>query len=130
PWGGPIDCKEPHRWIWGGPPAGVPTPTGTAPKPAKDLAFAPRNEKLAAFVRSEIPELGVKGEGQKVSPVLPNSKAASTTPTSATSVPSGPGEKSTKRGCLGCATTAANADVEGALAMFGLVALVGRRRRR
>jgi hypothetical protein len=59
PWTGPIDCPNPRRGIWGGPPGGgMPRP-----QPAMDLAFAPRGEvKLAAaVVPTDLPEIGLKG---------------------------------------------------------------------
>ena len=42
PWKGPIKCKNPVRNRWGGPPGG-----GSAVKPAKELAFAPRGKLKA-----------------------------------------------------------------------------------
>jgi hypothetical protein len=72
PWGGAVTCKEPKRGKWGRPPAGVLASEGAGtPKAAKDLAFAPRDAKLATFVRSAIPELAVTPEGAPVSPAMP-----------------------------------------------------------
>ena len=61
-WTGPIACENPRRGVWGGPPAGV---SGSShPKPALDLAFAPRGKApLASFVKRDIPELGVTAAG-------------------------------------------------------------------
>ncbi len=60
PWKGPIECQNPRRGIWGGPPAGERT-TGT--KAARDLAFAPRGSvQLAALVKHDVPEIGLKAQ--------------------------------------------------------------------
>jgi len=111
-WGGPIECKEPRRGVWGGPPgAGY---GFQPPKAATSAAFAPRDMALPTFVRSEIPELGVKGEGAAPSPAMPAVKNA-VGPTSTASGPSaadplGDGgadgglDTGGKRGgCMGCA---------------------------
>jgi uncharacterized protein (TIGR03382 family) len=46
------------RGRWGGPPAGQ---AAEKPRPALDLAFAPRGKtQLASMVKQEIPEIGVK----------------------------------------------------------------------
>ena len=59
PWTGPIACANPRRGIWGGPPSGGKPPTS----PGLGLAFAPRGQvQLAsAIVRTDVPELGLKG---------------------------------------------------------------------
>jgi hypothetical protein len=55
-WTGPIECENPLRGRWGGPPEGG-SPQTTA---ATDLAFAPRGElQLEAVVRRPVPELGI-----------------------------------------------------------------------
>jgi len=60
PWKGPIDCPNPIRGRWGGPPSDQPHNQTTV---AKDLAFAPREGvKLASFVRHDVPEIHLKGE--------------------------------------------------------------------
>jgi hypothetical protein len=60
PWIGPMDCKEPRRGNWGGPWHDL----GLAHKPptaAEKVAFVPRGGvTLASFVRTDVPELGVK----------------------------------------------------------------------
>ena len=62
-WTGPIECSQPVRGVWGGPPSG----TGTSqPRPALDLAFVPRGQtELASIVRQDIPEIGVTAERSK-----------------------------------------------------------------
>ncbi len=55
-WEGPIECDDPIRGRWGGPPEGQ----SRGPEPATDLAFAPRGQlQLPQVVTSPIPELGV-----------------------------------------------------------------------
>jgi hypothetical protein len=57
PWTGPIECKDPKRGIWGGPPG---KPRATDAQPAQNLAFAPRGKvQLAAFIKEDAPELDV-----------------------------------------------------------------------
>jgi hypothetical protein len=49
PWTGAVECANPRRGVWGGPPSGV--QGNTRPKAAQDLAFAPRGGvKLASFL--------------------------------------------------------------------------------
>jgi hypothetical protein len=58
PWTGPIACAAPRRGVWGGPPSAK--ERETRPKPATNLAFAPREGvKLASFLQQEVPELGI-----------------------------------------------------------------------
>jgi hypothetical protein len=139
-WGGPITCKEPRRGVWGGPPgAGY---GFQPPKPATNTAFAPRDVALPSFVRSEIPELGVKGEGAAPAPAMPAPKNAMTaTPTAgATSDPlrdpapdGGDGASAKKAGCSGC-VIAEKQPRNGLLALaattLGLASMFVRRRRR
>ena len=132
PWGGPITCKEPKRGQWGGPPASAYVPD-SSPKPAKGLAFVPRDVPLASFLRSEIPELNAKAEGAKVSAVLPPGLDASapspmaSTTTPAPSSSAAPATAPRREGC-GCDTTPA--PVGGGLAaLVGLAGLALRRRR-
>ncbi|GAB4567768.1 MAG: hypothetical protein Tsb0020_20580 [Haliangiales bacterium] len=53
-WTGAVDCENPRRGIWGGPPGGGQPPT----KPALELATAPRGKaRLASFVNGSVPGL-------------------------------------------------------------------------
>jgi hypothetical protein len=58
PWTGPIDCEDPARGIWGGPPGeGEPAPKTKA---ATDLAAASRGQvSLASATLSPVRELGL-----------------------------------------------------------------------
>jgi MYXO-CTERM domain-containing protein len=59
-WTGKIACKNPQRGIWGGPTNQNQIAHGK-PKPAQNLAFAPRGKmKLPRVVKQRIPELGIK----------------------------------------------------------------------
>lgn len=62
PWTGPIECKNPRRGVWGGPPPGVRADGNI--KAALDLAFAPRGKTdLAGLLRQDVPELKLKAVG-------------------------------------------------------------------
>jgi hypothetical protein len=56
-WTGKVACDNPRRGIWGGPPGGsMPTP-----RPALNLAFAPRGQvQLAKSIKQDVPEIGLK----------------------------------------------------------------------
>lgn len=107
PWTGPITCNQPRRGVWGGPPDG--TPGAGDPKPALNVAHAPRGQMdLATVFRERVPELGI-------------------TP------PMEPGE-AVKPGARGCGSCGVPGDQASSLppALAALLALVGlgRRRRR
>jgi hypothetical protein len=58
PWKGPINCANPRRGVWGGPPSGE---EGGGLKVAKDVAFAPRGTlQLATVVTHDVPEISLK----------------------------------------------------------------------
>jgi len=90
PWTGPIDCPNPRRGIWGGPPGGG----RPSMRPALDLAFAPRGDvQLAsAVVPTDLPEIGLKGG---VLDVIAKPPAPAPTPETVPGAPHG------ARGC-GC----------------------------
>ncbi len=63
-WKGKIECEEPQRGIWGGPPGGGGKPPV---KPATGLAFAARGSlSLTQMVPEGIPELGMVAQGKSV----------------------------------------------------------------
>ncbi len=70
-WEGPIECENPVRGRWGGPPGGVQNP---GIRPAQDLAFATRGElELPAVVRTDIPELSIDAAvPEEEAEVVPN----------------------------------------------------------
>ncbi|HJL20050.1 MAG TPA: DUF2330 domain-containing protein, partial [Sandaracinaceae bacterium LLY-WYZ-13_1] len=59
-WDGPVECDDPVRGRWGGPPSGG----EPAPQPATDLAFVERNRTLGSYLEEDVPELGVSGAPQ------------------------------------------------------------------
>jgi hypothetical protein len=56
-WTGPVACQNPRRGIWGGPPnGGMPSP-----RPALNLAFAPRGQiQLGKTIKQDVPEIGLR----------------------------------------------------------------------
>jgi MYXO-CTERM domain-containing protein len=120
PWTGPIRCNDPKRGRWGGPPRELLAKgESSAPKPALNLAAAPRGQaQLASLVAADVQELGLKAGGVSVEP--PPAPGSATPPAAG----SGEGTSKKKTGC-GCQTSG-HGDV---LALVGL-ALVGLRRRR
>jgi MYXO-CTERM domain-containing protein len=122
-WTSAIDCKDPIRNRWGGPPANTQYQGPTA---GKDLAFAPRgNVQLASLVEQDIPEVDVKADRS----AAPTKVGAGTgTGSGSQSADRGSADKPAKKkksGC-GCATSEpASAGLLG-LALFGLL----RRRKR
>jgi hypothetical protein len=56
-WTGKIACQSPQRGIWGGPPDGG----APQPRPALNLAFAPRGQvQLATTIKQDVPEIGLR----------------------------------------------------------------------
>jgi hypothetical protein len=88
-WTGAIDCKNPVRGRWGGPPAGT---QQIATKAATDLAFVARDKTvLANVVAQDVPEIGL---------IAGKPAAAPTEGTPLPAVPSPPKSKSEKsKGC-------------------------------
>jgi hypothetical protein len=88
-WAGPIECKEPHRGVWGGKPGTNPYDK-PPPMAAQKLGLVPHvKTELASFVKQDIPEIG-----------FTNGEAATAPATSAA-----PTAGEAKKGCLGCAVT-------------------------
>jgi hypothetical protein len=119
PWTGKIECDNPVRGRWGGPPGDYKGPTGT--RPATDLAFAPRGKiELAKVVREDIPEIGLISRAP--APVAIEAK-------SATAGGGATAEKKKKGGGCGCEISRERPG--GARALLGLafaMAVVLRRR--
>jgi MYXO-CTERM domain-containing protein len=115
-WTGPIECANPVRGRWGGPPAGEPY---REPVAARDLAFAPRGQvQLPQLVAEDVPEIDVKAAG-----VAPAGTGAG----GAKKPYDKSGPETEKKGC-GCASSDGNA--AGTAALSALVALLMIRRRR
>ncbi len=120
-WTGPIECENPRRGIWGGPPPDV--KRETSPRAAMDLAFAPRGTlKLAKVVKQDVPEIGVT-MGAAAAPVATTSTADDTAAKT-------PPKKDAKSGC-GCAAggSAGGGTWMLALAGFAIGFAFSRRRR-
>jgi hypothetical protein len=144
PWVGPIACKEPRRGVWGGPwydPSNPYGQRGEKPIAAEKVAFVPRGGvELASFVRTDVPELGVKA-GKGPAPELPSVEetTAGATAPAAPSTPAAPTTPSTPRGgCASCATASPARDASSpweragdvlVAAMASLVVIARRRRR-
>jgi len=63
-WSKKVTCDQPQRGMWGGPPDD--RPENFRPKPARDLALAPRGQvKLGEVVKTAVPLLGLPGLGRK-----------------------------------------------------------------
>ncbi len=124
-WTGPIACQSPKRGKWGGPPAGATADDGR-PKPALNLAFAPRGAQLGTFLAAPVPELDVKPTAAGAAPAAGAMDGGSDGATPPATPPTG------SRGCGGCAAApndGAGALVLGASALGVLLAMRRRRRR-
>ncbi len=114
-WEGPIECENPVRGRWGGPPGGVQNP---GVRPAQDLAFAARGAlELPAVVRSAIPELSIDAATPEPAAEAGEGQAASAATTTS---------ESSDDGCGGCATSGNPAPA--ALLLVGLALVIRRRR--
>jgi hypothetical protein len=130
PWTGPIACSNPVRGVWGGPPGGG----GDAPppRPAQDLAFAPRGGvQLASLVRQDVPEIHLKADLPLILPAPPPPAQGVDTPQPAPL----PDEKTPRAqetgGCGACAATRDPGLARGAaLALAALAAALAARARR
>jgi len=114
-WTGRIDCKNPQRGRWGGPPRNSHRRNPGA-KAALDLAFAKRGAKLTRFVRTDVPALGIKAAG---APAV----AAPVKTTTAK-----PKTKSKKK--KGCSVTGSGNGTTSTLLLLGAAVLLARRSRR
>jgi len=124
-WDGPIQCDDPQRGVWGGPPD---QGGGDGPPPAvaRDLAFVERGASLAELVTEGAAErieadLGPLPAGP-IEPPQPEPK---------------PGPNVSSSGGQGCAHCSIDGDEPGGLAALGLITLAAlgglgltRRRRR
>ena len=127
-WEGPIECDEPMRGQWGGPPDGrQPEPQAAASRLTRTGGGpAPSPGQLGVLVEQDIPEIGVV-RGQ----VVPDEPGAGGN----TVVDRGPSQSPPSAaegeggGCAGCTVTDASAGRGGALlAALVRVALLRRRR--
>ncbi|MBO6938599.1 MAG: DUF2330 domain-containing protein [Deltaproteobacteria bacterium] len=113
-WEGPIECENPVRGRWGGPPGGVQNP---GIRPAQDLAFATRGAlELPTVVRTDIPELSIDA-------AVPEEEEADERPAS---TPTIVGEVEEESGCGSCAVNGSPAPA--ALLLLGLALMMRRKR--
>jgi hypothetical protein len=138
PWEGPIECENPIRGRWGGPPGGG-RPTGGAPptRAAEDVAFAPRGEmELAANLRTDAPEIDVEAGLESVAELLSGPSTAEAQPRGeADDTPEADREAEADdapraSGCGACAVGRGRSSALAWLAALPLVALALRRWRR
>jgi MYXO-CTERM domain-containing protein len=120
-WTGPIECENPVRGRWGGPPRGM-RRHRSRPTPAVNLAFAPRGKlKLASMVRQSVPEIGL------AAPAKPAPDKTSGAGSGSAKDSKGADKKSKKKGC-GCQSDSRGG--AGALVlMLGAILFAVRRRR-
>ena len=120
-WTGAINCANPTRGIWGGPPAGS-QQIAQGPAAATNLAFVPRGKtQLAQIVRQDVPEIGLKADSSAAAPSPGDSKQA----------PAGEAGKEGAKKEKGCGC-GAGGGAGGALSLAALALLIGlvwRRRR-
>lgn len=137
PWKGPIDCPNPVRGRWGGPPSDQPRNQTTV---AKDLAFAPREGvKLASFVRHDVPEIHLQGAPLTLARVThpgmaPESEKKPTTvaPVPSASAHGDPAEPAKSSGCGACVIGEKNTESNMPMGIFvglGMALAFARRRR-
>ena len=113
-WTGAVECKDPIRGRWGGPPAGL--KRDASPRAAMDLAFAPRGTvELPKLVKQDIPEIGLVHTAV-AAPTVASKKAAG-----------GEQKQQAKQGKGGCGCRAGG-DAPGG-AVLALLVLVALRRR-
>jgi hypothetical protein len=127
PWKGKIECTEPRRGIWGGPPPGE-NAAEAKPKAATDLAFVPRvgSVQLASFVApGSASELGLTA-----APQAGDDPTKKPTPAADAGAPV-PNETS-KGGCKSCMmqSSSSRGSVPLTASAFAAGVLVLRRRRR
>jgi len=119
PWDGTIECENPMRGVWGGPP-GTDYYASLGPiQSATDTAFAPRGAlELSGYLSEEVPALS-------------DASGASELPSGPVALP--PIRSSSRGGCASCTTSGASSDAP--LWLFVVLGVGGlrftlRRRRR
>jgi hypothetical protein len=138
PWAGKIDCANPVRGRWGGPPDREAMPT--APVGARDLAFARRGAiELTRMVKEDVPEIGLMmaasgaAHAAVIADELPAPAAEVERPVAAAEEPGArPEAASATPAAGGCACQASElrGDVGGGLLSLGSLGLLGWCRRR
>ncbi len=126
PWKGPIECDNPIRGRWGGPPAGE--SGSTQPRAASNLGFAPpKKAKLTTFLTKDLTELGVSAPARVDVPSTPTPKPK-TRAAPASSAGGVPQER--RAGCGACHIESMSGRSGAFAALFAALAALGIRRRR
>ena len=122
-WEGKIECENPQRGVWGGPPNG-----GQKTRAASDIAFAPRGkfELPEAFAQEKIP--GLKLEGSKPEPRKTAAKAEGDKPSTKAEQKTAEKKQKKKSNCASAGTPDVPASPL-ALLLLGLIGLMRRRAR-
>ncbi len=132
PWTGKIECANPERGIWGGPPAGA----SGQPTVARQLAFEARDASLGSFVTAEAgKQIGVLALGEPPTPpgdpVSPPTEPATPGKPDAKpepAKPAKPAEAKPEAGKGGCACEVEESPRAAGWALLGLFGLLGLRR--
>ncbi|MFV8750601.1 DUF2330 domain-containing protein [Nannocystaceae bacterium ST9] len=131
PWTGKIECQNPERGIWGGPPPGA----SNTPTLARQLAFEARDASLATFVTAEAGKIiGVAAideppTASKPEPGAPEPKASEPEPDDAKKAEKKADAKQ-GAGKGGCACTIDETPQGAGWTLLGLFGLLGLRRGR
>jgi MYXO-CTERM domain-containing protein len=130
PWEGEVDCENPDRGVWGGPPSGGNQGPQTAPR----TAFAPRGKiELASMVRKSdhdapglvLPEPSNEGSGEEEGS---SEEGASKSKTPGDEKGKAPG--ATSSNCSAAPSSTPPEAPAALLALLALLGLCGLRRRR
>ena len=129
PWEGKIDCENPQRGIWGGPPSGGSEPV----KPAQGTAFVKKRDaiKLASVIDQETvpglkrfpPEQGATSAGDEADEEKPTAEDPKQTPPEAD-------KDATEKSGGRCAAAPGSAPTSPLVALLAVLGLSGLRRRR
>jgi len=134
PWTGPIECKEPRRNVWGGPPRDLPDGGNAAlpafkpaPVPAQKTAFVARGGLSLAAMIAPTSHGDVTDAGVALGPI-----PQSTTGSSGTTGDAGAAgaDAAKKSGCGSCATAESSSLWPAGLGMGIALATLHRRRAR
>ena len=125
-WTGPIECQEPNRGVWGGPPSGDKPET----KAARDLAFAPRGAGLGSFLAAGIPTVSgpTAAPPDSPAPAAPASADPPAPSSTGSAAPAASADPAASAGGCGCAVPP-ESRAGGAAALALAILFVFRRRR-
>jgi hypothetical protein len=120
PWTGAMDCDDPVRGVWGGPPNAGRNDI----VPAENLAFAPRGQmQLPEIARSNIPELSITASAQN-----PSFRIGGEVVEGGASASSGSSGSGSSSGC-GCAVSDRSAFFHASSVGLAFLVISGIRRR-